>query len=341
MGALFDFLQEHGLLLQNLGQAYTDIYAGYERNIGREYSVLEIMVILGGVFKLITFTLGVFYFTKLSRALQAALITTIAIYVFGTLFLQGKQKQMGDIVIFMSGILLIKYQAMPVVWRRRVAALLLVLFVGGVSLFTYIQMSRYTAINIDIDNFNLKTYLQAPVNHDHWVFKLFGPEIGFGLTALLGGYLGGGYYGLSLCLQLPFVWTLGAGHSYSLSVFFERFLGTRSFLNDTYLKRMEFETGYPALQRWHTIFPWLASDLTFYGALAYMALVAYVYAISWREATERSNPLSIVMFSMITLMLFFVPANNQLFHSPESFLATWVIILAWLWMHRRFNNVLA
>jgi hypothetical protein len=157
---------------------------------------------------------------------------------------------------------------------------------------------------------------------------LLGDTAGFPV-AVFCMYLTGGYQGLSLSFDQPFVWTRGVGHSYALTILLGKVLGLPVSVSDSYPYRVGAATGWDEA-KWHSVFPWLASDITFVGALVLFFFVAYVYAQCWKEAVAHRNPAAIMLFSVLNLGLAFVPANNQLLHSPESYLAVVVVFAVWV-----------
>ena len=107
----------------------------------------------------------------------------------------------------------------------------------------------------------------------------------------------------------------------------------------TYPIRMQIQTGWPALEYWSTIFTWLASDMTFLGAILFLSILIFIWAKSWREAIVFKNPLSIVLFCNLGILWIFVPQNNQLMQTLESTVATILLVLIWLIFHKYFNNI--
>ena len=76
--------------------------------------------------------------------------------------------------------------------------------------------------------------------------------------------------------------------------------------------RTQIATGWDAGKYWSTIYPWLASDLTFPGAILFMALVGWWLARWWVEATYGGDRLAMLLFAEVMLLIAFVPANNQI-----------------------------
>jgi len=320
--------------LGDLGTNYVNLYADYVRNSGRAQNLMFFVNLPLALPAQAAMVLGTYYFRSLSKLARVMLIATFFIVLLANTVQQGKQKQLGDIVIFLLAVVLIKYASEGVTFRKRARRIALVLGLLGIAAFAFILDQRYAAVGITLANYNAKASAQTSLNLDHPIFKIFGEDLGFALTMLLTGYLSGGYYGLSLCLHLPFKWTYFLGSSYSMMVLFSRFFGTAFFLADTYPVRMEDATGYTAMTKWHTIFPWIASDFTFVGALLVLGALGYVYAICWREATVSRKPLSILLFAVMTLGLIFVPANNQLMIAPDGVIGVAAIGILWAFRHR-------
>lgn len=328
---------ETNLDVSKLGKQYIQVYKGYVHNSGRGYTLLEIVSFLSGFPRWVAMILGIYYFKKLNYPYKLSLISFLVLMVIVYTFGRGQQKYVGDIVIFISAVTLIKMVNLSPEARRKLLCVIIIILISSAILFTAILKQRYEALGINIFNYSYKGDAYSDLNIEHPIFKIFGPEWGFPLSKLLSGYLSDGYYGLSLCMQLPFIWTYGVGNSYTLMVLINRFLGLPFLLSSTYVLRMEATTGHPSLSLWHTVFPWFASDFTFIGTLFVFMGIAYVYATSWIEAYKYRNPLSILMFCVLSLGLIYVPGNNQLLHGVEGFFATCFLGFIWSVFHKRYN----
>jgi hypothetical protein len=103
----------------------------------------------------------------------------------------------------------------------------------------------------------------------------------------------------------------------------------------TYPFRLEAETGYRAGNNWHTIYPWLASDLTFFGALAALGVMASLLAKSWGDALQYGNPYAVGFLSQILMLFFYIPANNGRLSYPEETTCFWGLLALWLLSRKR------
>ena len=150
-------------------------------------------------------------------------------------------------------------------------------------------------------------------------------------TAVVGAtsYLTQGYYALYFSLNKPFVPMFGVGNSIFLTQQAVRVTGNRDIARLSYPSRIQ-EDGWDALGRWSSIYPWIASDVSFPGTIVVVFLIGRLFATAWRDALSARNPLAVGMVAQFVIMLFYFPANNQTSQFGEGFTAFWAILIAWL-----------
>ena len=146
-------------------------------------------------------------------------------------------------------------------------------------------------------------------------------------------YLTPGYYALSLALREPFVPMFGVGNSTFLYRQAARLTGDNEILKAPYPVRIE-KYGWDSDGLWSSIYPWIASDVSFPGTIVIVYLIGRLFALAWLDTLAGANPFAVVMFSQFLIMLFYFPANNQLLQSGEGFAAFWVTLFLW-WRTRR------
>src|SRR6267143_4744057 len=129
-------------------------------------------------------------------------------------------------------------------------------------------------------------------------------------------YVTHGYYGLYLSLDKPFVPMFGVGNSLFLTQQVVRITGNEQIGRSSYPKRIE-EDGWDALGLWSSIYPWIASDVSFPGTIVLVFLIGRLFALAWLDTLCGGNPFAVVMFSMFAIMLFYFPANNQMLQTGE------------------------
>jgi hypothetical protein len=144
-----------------------------------------------------------------------------------------------------------------------------------------------------------------------------------------------GYYGLELALEKPFESTFGAGHSPAAMNIYETATGDASLHMRTFTYRNGADY-WPEEFYWSTLITWIANDVGFIGAVFVLGLVGYLWGRWWREAAAGMSDPAAVLFVLATLMIFYLPANNQVLASYDGYsvLAVWIAI--WLWHRSRY-----
>lgn len=314
------------LSLEAVGHAYVDYYSDYVRGSG-QYSLAYVVSIFFYLPLQIALILGFYEFRRLPKAYKALLLATVVLVVLVNVVGQGKQKQFGDVLVFALSVLLLNMGAVQGPKSSFRLATVAVSTVGLLVLMLVLY-SRYSALEIDVANINKVTHPLLDYDPNHPVFLLLGDTAGLPV-AIFCMYLTMGYQGLSLSFDQPFVWTYGVGNSYALTILLDKVIGLPVSVHGSYPYRVGAATGWDEA-KWHTVFSWLASDLTFAGVLVLFFVVAFVYAQCWQAAVTFGDRCSIVLFAVLTLGLIFVPANNQLLHTPESFLSLAIIFYVWV-----------
>lgn len=137
------------------------------------------------------------------------------------------------------------------------------------------------------------------------------PESTYFGIATVTGYFSQGYYGLSLAGERSFESTLGLGHSSAVSALYVVFGGDPYFLERSYTARLEAE-GWSDSNRWSTMLAWIANDVGFTGGLIFVLLMGLAWGRAWINATQGMDDRSAVFFCAIMMMVFYLPANNQM-----------------------------
>ncbi|RIV76042.1 hypothetical protein [Pelagerythrobacter aerophilus] len=321
--------------ISNIGDVYLSGYEDYQRNTG-QYSLIFILYSISLPFNFIAIVLGFYYFKSmppLRRKLVAALaVGTLLFYVLGS----GKQKQLGDILIYLFAVIALKYGASRKAIKVKWVAIIGVISITSLFIFAAILGQRYSSIGVDADNINRVVNSRIFFKFDHPVFSIFGLDYGLSIAMFL-SYLSQGYYGLGLALEADWQWTYFLGSSYSISVLANRILGIEWVWPNNLVSQVSITTGWDE-SKWHTVFAHFASDFTFPGTVVLFGWFAYIYARTWISAISYENPFSVLMFSLMTVGMFFMPANNQLFHSPGGLFTVVVVSILYLWKGKRYDR---
>lgn len=150
-------------------------------------------------------------------------------------------------------------------------------------------------------------------------------------------YVTHGYKGLDLAMQEPFQPTWGLGFSQFVRHNVLRVVGESSREGDvedrTYAGQIQ--DRWPVGLVWGTFFIHPASDISFPGTVALIALIGFLFGLSWRDTLTRRDPLACAVFFYLCILVIYLPANNQLFQGGELAIGFTVIVAAWLWGRRR------
>lgn len=312
--------------IRNVGDTYREVLQLQRETTGT--NTLVQFVTLFGITKQVAIV-GTFFYRNELKSFKKITYLFLAILILDTLAFNGQQKLFADLFIYFVSIMYIKQIHLMKKIRK---GIIVIVGVFIIIAFGFIQLSRAEAYGYSFTSFSNAFF---SYDSDH-IFFAFGDSIGGAVSALL-YYFSGGYYGLSKSITIPFEWTYGLGNSIALSSYATQYLGT-TFMGDyTYVARAEEFTGYPALQYWSTIFPWLASDLTFPGTIVLMFFISRLYARTWLESIEKYNILSVLLFTRLNILWAFLPANNQLMQTRESTIATIVLFVIWIIFHSQTN----
>lgn len=296
-----------GVVLQRVldpGTAYQakfDVYDAQQAT-GRVSAPMQLVTLAGALYGAAC-PLMIIYWRRLTLAIRATAIVGLLTYATYFLFI-GTQKGLGDIVVMLlAGALAGAYGTW---WirgpRRRDRGKALRYAALAMTAFALYMVSAQTQRAEEFDTRDVTPPSPA-------VASLIGDTAATGVAATL-FYPTHGYLGLSYNLGTPFHWTAGLGSSRVVASYATQYLGVAA--PATYPARTENRTGWPAGQYWATIYPWLASDLTFPGAAAFMAALGWLFAKTWIEGAMKRDILALVIFGQLAIAVAYVPANNQL-----------------------------
>lgn len=159
------------------------------------------------------------------------------------------------------------------------------------------------------------------------------PRERFGLTLFILSTCSG-YYGLDLALQKPFESSYGLGHSPVALNTYEALTGDRTPRLRSYTYRNG-ENAWLEEYYWSTLVTWIANDVGFPGAVLVLGLIGYLWGLWWREAAAGMSDPAAVLFALATTMMFYFPANNQVFLTADGYLVFAVWTCIWLWHRQR------
>ncbi|MDP2782152.1 hypothetical protein [Devosia sp.] len=140
-------------------------------------------------------------------------------------------------------------------------------------------------------------------------------------------YLTQGYYGMSLSADIPFETTYGLGHSKfiidALRNYLDVDLGPRTF-------QQKIDDRWSAEAQWHSAYSQWANDVGFLGVALVMFAVGFYVCAIWTSALTTHNMAAVCNIPVLAILIFFIPANNQVFNQLESLATFIVLLITWL-----------
>ena len=320
--------------LKNPGDAYHAKAAISQHGIsGRENLIISIPKTILSPFASLLIPGGVLIYSSMSRKVRGLWwIAVVGVALRAILI--GTNKGLVDLILPVPWLLLLRGIQLQQVCENRnkkmstrfslwkVLSVAVVLFAVVISYFTFSIYSRAAA------------YRQESTGSAvgwSWSYGISLPAYVEQSIYNINNYLCQGYYGLDGCLNLDFVPCYGCGNS----PFLVRRVAPIFTSNpdalfwDTYPGRLDTATGYSVATQWHTIYPWIASDITFPGAIIFIGIAGFIFSRAWLAAVTLRNIFAVGVFCHLLILFFYVPLNNTLFMYPEPMMA--VLVQGVLW----------
>lgn len=324
----------NGTLTNTMAQAYTFVQSGGRYQEGIDVPMWIYMHF--AIFVYITIIDGLIFFKEsglLRKALWGASVVLLLSYF---ILFRGAQKTLGDIFILFASGVLVKTCSLKKKRNRKGMMLLIIMAVFFAIVLSTIMGQRISYLNsIGYDAFKLHTSFWD-VDTSYPILSLLPQDTMLGFSCLV-FYLCNGLCGLSYCLASPITWAYGLGTFPDLADIFSRRLGIDIYSN-TYMYEAYETFGWHHSEYWHTLFPYLASDWTFVGALVVMGVVTYLYAICWMEILEKKNKESIYLFCIMNIIWIYLPCNNQIFATRTTELVFVITLIMWVRRKKHVNK---
>lgn len=253
-------------------------------------------------------TLGVYHWKTIKLPPKICLVICFIVEM-SYWIVNGTRKGMFDIILLVFGMVIAAHPNMlsdernrrKIVWWIVLAIIMFIYF------FVISNLSRhgYTASEYgeyDISSIKLFYQEHLPV----W--------LNVSLVNIC-GYLCQGYRALSLCLNDFFTdgifrFTFGGGSSWFNVNVIENLFGY-NIIPDTYQGYLYTQYGISPMVNWHTLYLWLANDLTFFGVPIAVYLLGYLFSVSWVDALNHSNKYAAPMSVLCIMIVAYAFANNQ------------------------------
>jgi hypothetical protein len=307
----------------NLLACTNEAYAAYVEGTGTgspvEYARIAISPVLYGAIGLSIWNLLAHGRADRAWPFYAAALASEALLALGT----GTSRNLANLVLFaifaravLGAVRARRRRTSPWTWL-----LLAVLAVGFFLYFAATQLSRDGFVALaGLQRFG-STYIESlswRTGSDSFLLK--------GVESVA-RYLCQGYFVLGLALGMEGGATFPFGHSMFLARRADLAMGGDYYREMSLPGRIESATGWDYLQSWHSIFPWLMSDLGVAGTALAMVVFGALAMLALAIALTRNDALSKLPLFLMFLLVIYVPANNQLAQAPETYAAFWAAVL--------------
>lgn len=285
-----------------------------------EYLRIFLSPLLVGVYPL-----AIVYWSKLSGKVRVFCLFAI-LFNLGLYLATGTNKGFADFVITLPWLIFLGISAGVLRLRIHRSILFLgivVLFVAFMYFFGMGQIQREGGVGergVFNAGFDLIT-----ADTSNAISKLLSNDLRIIFESLT-RYIGQGYYALSMSFDIDHDSTFGFGHSIFLARNADAIFDTNQFTTASIPGLLEDQTGWGMLTLWHSIYPWLASDFGFIGTLFVLAMLAYLFALSWGNSLVTLAPQWIILSYLLFILFYYIPANNQIFQSGETCFAFFILL---------------
>lgn len=275
--------------------------------------------------------LGVIYWERLSGRLRGLIVVAVVLDVLSWIAI-GTNKGLFDIVITLGALTAAKlaFSRREVLSMRsiKIASGVLVMLAAAVAFFAEGQEGRQGGVTYGYDR-----SAEIAYDPDNWLLAPLPESLQVPVAALT-SYLTQGYYPLSLSFSEDFQFSYGVGHSYYYTGIVQSFVGAGRISDRTYPAAVE-KYGWDRFEKWHSIYPWIASDLTYFGAIIFVFWIGRLLAHTWMGAGIDRDPAAAILLSLLAIMIFYFPANNQVLAFSKTANAFWATLCFWLYKRRR------
>jgi hypothetical protein len=330
--------------LSRTGRLIPDVVLGL-KDPGRAYMLsqearghalwAEVLRMVAGPWLFVVLPLTTYYWGRLSVRVRVVAVASVvgvaAIYIA-----MGTNKGLVDIVLVVSTVLIARLAVSTTKgtqFARQVVVVLVCSAVMAGAIFAYFTRTQETRVGAGtVTGYDPAANVVADQSNP--VVAVVPERIRRGVMAA-SSYLTQGYYGLSLAMREPYVPMFGLGNSMFLYLNAAELPGLESFDKKPYPVRAE-HRGWSADGNWWSFYPWMASDVTFFGTVLVVGLLGWLLAVAWRGSLDGRNPFAVAMFAQLVIVVAYLPANNQAVQSGEGFFTFYGVLGLWFWVrHKR------
>lgn len=290
-------------------------------NLKKESSLITQFMTLLSPLTILSLTLGVVLFKYFSFYLKLLFFILIFVNLMSYIV---KGTNFGVFLTFTPLIIasILHYKSKSFFSKKLILSLMLFIF-----FLLYFVSAMATRLNIDYIPNSLSG---IDVNKDFFLFSIFPNSLAVAIT-VASSYISQGYYGLSLAFSYPYTTTSGFGSGGFIIDKFGKFVDPDLWF---YTYQAKMDHVWDSSVQWHTAFLWLANDVSLFGVFLLMFLFGIFAAVIYKDAKIENSILSKALFSIISIILIFLPANNILGGNPFIFTSFFSLSLVWFLTRR-------
>jgi hypothetical protein len=282
--------------------------------------------------------LSIIFWQKLSKK-QKGVFFLYIIFESNKWLLKGMNKGIFDLVIIISVSLFVKYSLLAVNKNsnkpkkvKSNKSLIILLFVGAISLFMFNFNSRTQGNKVSY--YSPETGVFSDPNS---ILLQITPSFFHNLIISFSSYLTQGYEALGYALKVNFTSTFPFGSSVFLIDNFDGIFGLNIW-NNTYMVRIDNLYGWDQKVNWHSLYMWLANDVSFWGVPFIMFIIGIVFASAWKDIVFFNDYNACIVFVLLFILFFYISANNQIMSFAYDFIPFWGNLI--IWYFRRLLTIL-
>lgn len=260
--------------------------------------------------------LGIGNWEKLRKFLRVLVVFTIVIEILAWLGI-GTRKGVFDMIVITFFVLIAKSPE----WVTDKSKRKKLITMSAIAVFAFIFY--FVMSGASRKGYGLTEFDANMVSQDIKPFYEKAPDWLLYSLCSIEAYLCQGYYALSKGLEMG-IKPVTVGGSGWFTIMLMRKIGYDPEPN-TYIVAVE-QFGIDRHVNWHTIYLWLANDLTFIGVPIFIFIVGYLFAVSWRDVLYGKNQTAIPFFALMLIMVFYFYANNQVMSFSFMPFVFWTII---------------
>ncbi|MBX3119934.1 MAG: hypothetical protein KF784_12780 [Fimbriimonadaceae bacterium] len=278
------------------------------------------------------FPMAAFYWNRLSGMMRIAVVV-LAIWVVLLSIATGQRRDIADLIVTIPFICIASHWARITSISRAARTIMVTLLIALIGAFlTYFTYSHISRVGANTATYAANPATQQLPDRDNPILGTIPDDARPGFLAFA-NYLTTGYYGLSLSLDREQKPMYGMGHSMFLTRNYERFTGDKSFAKRSLPVQISDKDGFKYPVYWCTAYPYMINDLGTIGTVLLMFGVGVLFALTWIDTLGGKNPFAIVLFWLLAIFLFYLPATNRMLQDGEGVIAFYVWLVLYLY-HR-------